>query len=40
VNDEGLRRRLGESGRERVDTHFQASTMTRRILEIYDEIAG
>jgi glycosyltransferase involved in cell wall biosynthesis len=40
ADNEGLRRRFGESGRERVETHFQASAMTRRILEIYDEIAG
>jgi glycosyltransferase involved in cell wall biosynthesis len=38
VDDPELRQRLGESGRDRVDTHFQASAMTGRILEIYDEL--
>jgi glycosyltransferase involved in cell wall biosynthesis len=37
--DEGLRTRLGETGRERVETHFQVTAMTDRILEIYDEIS-
>jgi glycosyltransferase involved in cell wall biosynthesis len=40
VTDAELRRRLGDAGRERVETHFQASAMNRRILEIYDEITG
>ncbi len=40
LDDEGLRRRLGEAGRERVDSQFTETAMTGRILEIYDEIAG
>jgi glycosyltransferase involved in cell wall biosynthesis len=38
VGDEALRRRLGEAGRRRVETHFSATAMTHRILEIYDEL--
>jgi glycosyltransferase involved in cell wall biosynthesis len=38
LGDEDLRRRLGEAGRRRVDAHFPVSAMTRRILEIYDEL--
>lgn len=38
IDDEELRRRLGEAGRERVGTHFRATAMTARILEIYDEL--
>jgi glycosyltransferase involved in cell wall biosynthesis len=38
LGDETLRRRLGEAGRKRVEAHFPASAMTRRILEIYDEL--
>lgn len=32
--------RLGESGRKRVAEHFSADAMTRRMLEIYDEVAA
>jgi glycosyltransferase involved in cell wall biosynthesis len=38
LSDEDLRRRLGEAGRRRVEQHFPSSAMTRRILEIYDEL--
>jgi glycosyltransferase involved in cell wall biosynthesis len=38
VGDEDLRRRLGEAGRRRVEAHFSANAMTRRILEIYAEL--
>jgi glycosyltransferase involved in cell wall biosynthesis len=38
VRDEGLRRRLGEAGRRRVEAHFSADGMKRRILEIYGEL--
>ena len=40
VDDVDLRARLGKAGRERVEAHFQATAMTKRILELYDEIAG
>ncbi|MDX6513002.1 MAG: hypothetical protein QOE36_2506 [Gaiellaceae bacterium] len=39
LDDEELRRQLGEAGRERVESRFEAKTTTGRILEIYDEIA-
>jgi glycosyltransferase involved in cell wall biosynthesis len=38
LGDDDLRRRLGEAGRSRVESHFAASAMTQRILEIYDEL--
>jgi glycosyltransferase involved in cell wall biosynthesis len=38
VGGEELRRRLGDAGRRRVEAHFSAREMTRRILEIYDEL--
>ncbi len=38
LSDEDLRQRLGEAGRRRVEAHFAASAMTRRILEIYVEL--
>jgi glycosyltransferase involved in cell wall biosynthesis len=38
--DPELRRRMGEAGRRRVAEHFTAESMTRRVLEIYDEVAG
>jgi glycosyltransferase involved in cell wall biosynthesis len=37
--DPELRRRMGEAGRRRVAERFSAEAMTRRILEIYDEVA-
>ena len=40
LDDEELRRRLGEAGRQRVEAYFQETAMTGRILEVYDEIAG
>jgi len=33
-------RRLGEAGRRRVELHFSEDAMTRRILEVYDELAA
>jgi glycosyltransferase involved in cell wall biosynthesis len=38
--DPELRRRMGEAGRRRVAERFTAESMTRRMLEIYDEVAG
>ena len=38
LGDGDLRRRLGDAGRTRVEEHFPVSAMTRRILEIYDEL--
>jgi glycosyltransferase involved in cell wall biosynthesis len=38
LDDAGLRRRLGEAGRDRVERHFHAAAMTARILEIYGEL--
>jgi glycosyltransferase involved in cell wall biosynthesis len=38
--DPALRERLGAKGRERVAERFSAREMTRRMLEIYDEVAG
>jgi glycosyltransferase involved in cell wall biosynthesis len=40
LDDERLRSSLGHAGRKRVEEHFQATAMTGRILELYDEIAG
>jgi glycosyltransferase involved in cell wall biosynthesis len=40
LDDAELRRRLGGAGRQRVETRFQATAMTGRILEIYDQLAG
>jgi glycosyltransferase involved in cell wall biosynthesis len=36
--DPALRRRLGEAGRRRVREHFDAASMERRVLEVYEEI--
>jgi glycosyltransferase involved in cell wall biosynthesis len=38
--DPDLRRRMGEAGRARVATRFSREAMTRRVLEIYDEVSG
>ena len=38
LGDEDLRQQLGEAGRRRAEEHFPVSAMTRRILEIYDEL--
>jgi glycosyltransferase involved in cell wall biosynthesis len=39
LEDQDLRGRLGDAGRRRVEAHFQATAMTERILQLYDEIA-
>jgi glycosyltransferase involved in cell wall biosynthesis len=36
--DEGLRERLGTSGRQRCTDQFRAQTMTRRLREIYQQV--
>ena len=38
LDDEGLRRRLGEAGRRRVAERFSSEAMTRDVLAIYDEV--
>jgi len=38
--DPDLRRRMGEAGYRRVAHGFTAAAMTRRVLEIYDEVAA
>jgi glycosyltransferase involved in cell wall biosynthesis len=38
LDDPGLRNRLGEAGRRRVRERFSADAMTRRVLELYDEV--
>jgi glycosyltransferase involved in cell wall biosynthesis len=38
LDDDGLRRRLGEAGRRRVAEHFSSEAMTREILAVYDEV--
>jgi len=38
--DPDLRRRMGEAGYRRVAQQFTAEAMTRRILELYDEVAA
>jgi glycosyltransferase involved in cell wall biosynthesis len=40
VADPELRGRLGEAGRRRVEERFSLEAMTRRMLAIYDELAG
>jgi glycosyltransferase involved in cell wall biosynthesis len=40
LSDTVLRRRLGEAGRARVRKQFAATAMERRVLEVYDEVAG
>jgi glycosyltransferase involved in cell wall biosynthesis len=40
VDDADLRRRLGEAGRRRAADRFSADVMTRRMLELYDEVAA
>jgi len=40
LGDPDLRRRLGEAGRARVRERFDAAAMERRVLEVYDEVAG
>ena len=38
LDDEELRRRLGEAGRRRVEERFSSEAMTRDILAVYDEV--
>ncbi len=38
--DEPLRERLGKQGRARVEADFDLATQTRRLEQIYDEVAG
>src|SRR5687768_4892209 len=38
LDDEGLRRRLGEAGRRRVAERFSPEAMTRDVLAVYDEV--
>lgn len=40
VEDPALRRRLGDAGRRRVEERFGVDRMTRRMLELYDEVAA
>jgi glycosyltransferase involved in cell wall biosynthesis len=40
LGDSERRRRLGEAGYCRVAEHFSAERMTRRVLEIYDEVVS
>jgi glycosyltransferase involved in cell wall biosynthesis len=40
LEDPELRARMGEAGYRRVADRFAADTMTRRVLEVYDEIAA
>jgi glycosyltransferase involved in cell wall biosynthesis len=39
LDDPALAKRLGAAGRARVEQRFSADAMTRRVLEIYDEVA-
>lgn len=38
LDDEPLRRRLGEGGRRRAEAHYRAETMAARVCEIYREV--
>ena len=38
LDDEGLRRRLGEAGKRRVAERFSSEAMTRDVLAVYDEV--
>jgi glycosyltransferase involved in cell wall biosynthesis len=40
LDDDPLRRRLGEAGQARCRAHFEAAAMDRRVLEVYDEVAA
>ena len=40
LDDPDLARRLGEAARERVAQRFTAAEQERRILRIYDDVAG
>jgi glycosyltransferase involved in cell wall biosynthesis len=39
LDDPALRWRMGDAGRRRVEEHFSADAMTRRVLALYDGIA-
>ena len=39
LDDPGLRRRMGEAGRQRVAERFTADAMVDRIVALYDEVA-
>ena len=39
LDDPEAARRMGEAGRRRVEERFSAEAMSRRVLEIYDEVA-
>jgi glycosyltransferase involved in cell wall biosynthesis len=38
--DAGLRRKMGEAGRRRVEDHFTAKTYGDKVLEVYEEVLG
>lgn len=40
LDDPDLRARYGQAGRERVAQEFTSEVMTRRMVELYDEVAG
>ena len=40
LDDPEKARRLGEAGRERVASNFSEEAMTRRVLEVYDEVVS
>ena len=40
LDDADLRRRFGEAGKRRAAERFSADVMTRRMLELYDEVAA
>ncbi len=38
--DAGLRRRMGQAGRERVEREFSEQVMVERIMEVYRDVMG
>lgn len=40
LDDEGLRQRLGDAGRRRMEQHFDARRWAGNLLELYREVAG
>jgi glycosyltransferase involved in cell wall biosynthesis len=40
LDDAGLRRRLGEAGRQRAEQEYDAAIMVRRFAELYEAVAG
>ena len=40
LDDPGLRRRMGQAGRDRVERFFTAETMIRRVEEVYGTLAA